>query len=171
MAPYLRERSPGRRAGMINGIHHIAISTPELNRSVRFYTDILGFELIGEYDWKVGDETMDQVMDLKGSSGKYMMLKKTNALLEIFEFATPAPSPVRGQRPVFECGISHISLDVVDLDAEYERLRAQGMSFHSPPMDFDHGALRATYGRDPDGNVIELIEYIDPDHPEALRYE
>ena len=53
-----------------------------------------------------------------------------------------------------------------DIDAEYERLQAAGMLFHCPPVDY--GTVKTTYGRDPDGNVIELQEIKSPDDPLAL---
>jgi catechol 2,3-dioxygenase-like lactoylglutathione lyase family enzyme len=72
-------------------------------------------------------------------------------------------------RPVCDHGITHICLDVVDIDTEYERLRAAGMTFHCPPQGV--GALRATYGRDPDGNVVELLEVKDAASPMRLNAE
>ena len=46
---------------------------------------------------------------------------------------------------------------------EYDRLLKNGVEFHSPPQNF--GQVKATYGRDCDGNVFELQEIIDPNHP------
>ncbi len=46
---------------------------------------------------------------------------------------------------------------VDDCQADYERLVAAGMDFHCPPMGGGTGA-KLTYGRDPDGNIIELLE-------------
>ena len=60
-------------------------------------------------------------------------------------------------RPVCDQGITHICLQVTDIDAEYARLSAAGMRFHCAPQTAP-GLCRATYGRDPDGNIVELIE-------------
>ena len=49
---------------------------------------------------------------------------------------------------------------------EYQRLRDAGMRFHSPPL--DAGPTRCCYGRDPDGNVVELLEFTRPDDPLRL---
>ncbi|HJP36347.1 MAG TPA: VOC family protein, partial [Gammaproteobacteria bacterium] len=61
------------------------------------------------------------------------------------------------RRPVCDHGITHLCLQVSDIDAEYERLKAAGMVFHCPPQAVGD-AIHATYGRDPDGNVVELLE-------------
>jgi predicted enzyme related to lactoylglutathione lyase len=65
-------------------------------------------------------------------------------------------------------GITHVCLDVTDLDAEYARLKAAGMTFHCPPQAIGMD-VRTTYGRDPDGNVIELQEVLSAESPIALR--
>jgi hypothetical protein len=70
-------------------------------------------------------------------------------------------------RPVCDHGITHLCLNVTDIDKEYERLNAAGMRFHCPPQHM--GALKATYGRDPDGNVVELLEVTDAKNPIALE--
>ncbi len=69
-----------------------------------------------------------------------------------------------------EHGITHICLDVTDVDAEYERLQAAGVTFHCPPQEFA-GVSKVTYARDPDGNVIELQEILQPSSPIALDLE
>jgi catechol 2,3-dioxygenase-like lactoylglutathione lyase family enzyme len=145
---------------MIRGIHHTAISTGDLQRSLAFYCDLLGFEKVFEGGWPAGIEVADDITGLSGSSAQLVMLRAGNAFIELFQYASPAPSPGNPNRPVCDHGITHICLDVTDVDAEYQRLTAAGMSFHCPPQDL--GGSRVTYGRDPDGNVVELQEILDP---------
>jgi glyoxylase I family protein len=151
---------------MIRGIHHTAISTGNLDRALKFYRDLLGFEVVFEFEWPTGTEPADQITGLKDSSARTAMLKAGNVLIEVFEYASPPPRPGDPRRPVCDHGITHICLDVVDIESEYERLKAAGMRFHCPPLDL--GIAKATYGRDPDGNVVELQEVIDKGSPMAL---
>ena len=151
---------------MIHGIHHAAISTPDLDRSLCFYRDQLGAEIVSEFAWPKGAEIADRIVGLKGSSARAIMLKLGNAMIEIFEYQSPEPRPGDPNRPVCDHGITHLCLDVTDIDSEYERLVAAGMRFHSPPQDL--GAIRAVYGRDPDGNIVELQEVIDRSSPVHL---
>ena len=63
--------------------------------------------------------------------------------------------------------------DVIDIDAEYERLRNNGMTFHGPPPtseELGSNHIRAIYARDPDGNIVELQEVIDPGVPFHLDH-
>ena len=55
--------------------------------------------------------------------------------------------------------LDHFCLQMTDIDAEHARLKAAGMVFHCLPQ--ARSGLRVTYGRDPDGNVIELLEVTD----------
>jgi catechol 2,3-dioxygenase-like lactoylglutathione lyase family enzyme len=142
---------------MIRGIHHTAISTGDLERSVRFYKDLLGFQEVFSSGWEVGTEMADKITGLQNSSARLVMLKANNAFIEIFQYATPRPKPGEAMRPVCDHGITHICLEVSNLDEEYERLKNAGMLFHCPPQEAGSG-IRATYGRDPDGNVVELLE-------------
>ena len=139
----------------IRRVHHIAISTPDLDRLVSFYRDVFGFEVIEEFEWEKGYEAADQVTGLKDSAAKAVMLKGGDFHMELFEFQSPPPKTLDPDRPVCDHGLTHFSFEVTDVQAVYDRLKKAGMRFHCPPEKLgDLGT--ATYGRDPDGNVIEL---------------
>ena len=142
---------------MIHGINHVAISTPDIERSLAFYRDLLGLEEVFRRNWEVGETIFDNITDLEDSAARIVMLKAGNACVELFEYQTPAPKPGEPRRPVCDHGITHLCLQVTAIEAEYERLKAAGMEFHCPPQDFGSD-IQATYGRDPDGNVVELLE-------------
>jgi catechol 2,3-dioxygenase-like lactoylglutathione lyase family enzyme len=152
---------------MINGVHHTAISTPDLERALGFYRDLLGFEVIYEGGWPLGTEAADAITGLEASSAKQAMLKAGNMMVELFQYETPAAAEADPRRPVCDHGITHLCFDVTDLDAEYARLSEAGMHFHCPPQQLGR-SMKSTYGRDPDGNVVELQEILNPDHPMAL---
>lgn len=151
---------------MIKGLHHASITTADLDRLRRFYCDLLGFEVAFEYAWDAGNAAADAIYGLRDSAVRMAMLHTANACLELFEFANPIGKPGDPQRPICDQGYTHICLQVADIDAEYRRLRAAGMEFNCPPQTMP-GLCSATYGRDPDGNIVELMEP-DPDGPFAI---
>ena len=142
---------------MIHGINHVAISTADIERLAAFYCDLLGFEEVFKLNWEVGNRALDSITGLRDSSARIVMLRNGNACLELFEYHTPTPRPGQIDRPVCDHGITHLCLQVSDIEQEYARLHAAGMVFHCPP-DTVGGGIWATYGRDPDGNVVELLE-------------
>ncbi|MEQ8718354.1 MAG: VOC family protein [Acidimicrobiales bacterium] len=154
----------------IRGIHHVAIATRDIDRLVAFYRDVVGFTVVAEGGWPRGSTLIDEIVGLENSSSRTAMLRAANTHIEIFEYSAPEPGPGDPHRLVHEPGYTHFCLDVTDIDAEYERLLAGGMTFHRPPP--APGELgpghRATYGRDPDGNVIELQETLDHSSPTYL---
>lgn len=141
---------------MLKGFHHAAISTPDLERALRFYRDVLGAEVVREFGWPRGAAAADAVTGLKGSAARAVMLRLGTSHLEIFEFSSPTPRPGDPDRPACDHGISHICLEVTDSRREHARLRAAGVRFHSEPQPQDGGFV--CYGRDPDGNILELLE-------------
>jgi len=142
---------------MIYGINHIAISTPNLERLAAFYCEQLGFEQVFTVNWDIGNVTYDNITGLRNSSARGLILKLGNACIELFEYRTPTSRLAVAMRPESDHGITHVCLQVTAIVAEYERLRANGMQFHSPPQTVG-GGIWAVHGRDPDGNVVELLE-------------
>ncbi|NOT53302.1 MAG: hypothetical protein HOP18_01735, partial [Deltaproteobacteria bacterium] len=64
---------------MIHGIHHTAISTSDMQRALRFYRDLIGFQEEWSSTWKVGTEVVDKIVGLKNSSAQVVMLKLGDA--------------------------------------------------------------------------------------------
>lgn len=153
---------------MIRGIHHVAINTPNLDRMVAFYRDVVGFEVVESTrgEWTSSPE-IDTIVGIKGSASKIVMLRAANAYIEMFEYQSPAARNTE-RLAASDHGYTHICLDVVDVQAEYERLSKNGMTFHAPPTAVEGGAIRTVYGRDPDGNILELQE-LSPSHDMAVQ--
>ncbi|KKW90131.1 VOC family protein [Sphingobium chungbukense] len=146
---------------MIRGIHHVAIATENLDTMLDFYVGLLGCEIVVRYDWDKGSHEADVVVGLKDSSTRHAMIKAGNAYIELFQYLTPPGRPPIRNRPVNDCGLTHICFDVVGVEAEYERLKAAGVYFNGPPQVLG-GMVHTIYGRDPEGNVFEIQEIIDP---------
>lgn len=150
---------------MLLGFHHLAIATADLDRLSAFYCDLLDFSVVHRGSWAMGSHEIDDMVGLKQSSARFAVLRCSNAYLEIFEYHSPKGRPGDVNRPVCDHGYTHFCLAVREIDAEYERLTAAGMRFHCRPHNGPGKPQRAAYGRDPDGNVIELIEILAEQHP------
>ena len=105
---------------------------------------------------------------MRDTSVRTALLRAGNTFVEIFQYRNPIGKGPERNRPACDAGLTHICFDVVDVDAEYERLKNAGVEFHTPPVDIG-GVVRTTYGRDPDGNIFELQEVTAPDLPLDLE--
>ena len=140
---------------MITGIHHVGVHVRDLDRMMTFYSEALGFEAIDQFEWE-DVEVVDRLIDVPGSAARGAMLRAGTCYLEMFEFKAPQPDSPEPKRP-YDKGYTHFCLDVTDIEAEYERLKGHGMTFGAPaPIDMGH--VKSVYGRDPEGNVIEIQE-------------
>ena len=141
----------------IKGIHHLAISVPNLQSARDFYCGVLGFEVAEEFDFGP-DEESERVTRVKGAAADVMMLRAGNVHVEIFEFKNDGVNQQDSDRPVCDHGFTHFALEVDgDIQAVYESLEQAGVQWHSPVVgDLEVEGYSVTYGRDPFGNVIEI---------------
>lgn len=145
---------------MIRGVHHVGVSVADLDRSIAFYRDLLGMTL--EFEGPFSGEQFDRILALEGAVGRVALLRAQDLQLELFQFLNPLPKAASVNRPVCNHGITHFCIEVDDVYTTYEALKTAGVVFHCPPLKFGPTTI-ATYGRDPDGNVFELLERSDVD--------
>lgn len=139
-------------------LSHAGLSVANLDRSVGFYRHVFNMRVVIQGPF--AGMQYESVLELRGAAGRAALLESEGSELqiELFEFAHPQPKPGDPQRLVCDHGITHFCIEVPDIDAEYRRMRAAGVIFHAPPVEFLPSRNKATYGRDPDGNVFELWE-------------
>ncbi|GGC27141.1 hypothetical protein GCM10011371_13400 [Novosphingobium marinum] len=151
---------------MIRGIHHIALNTGNFDRMQHFYGTTLGFEQVGDPHAWANDPTSDRAIGLRDSAARQVFFKAGNVYLELFEYTNPVARDGEALRPC-DRGYTHFAIDVQDIASEYARLSAAGMRFAAEePCDF--GPIKAVYGWDPDGNVIEIQQI---EESEAASFE
>lgn len=137
---------------MILGVHHPALAVPDMQKALDFYCGVIGFELVMEFDLPAG--VMETPFDIAKAACKVRMLSKGGTNLELFEFEDAEAGDEK--RPVNQIGITHFALKSDDVPGDYEKLSAAGVAFNTPVQ--GEAPSRWCYGRDPFGNVIELLE-------------
>lgn len=137
---------------MITQLEHAAVSVANLDRSVAFYRDLLGFQLIRILEPR-DDARLGIVAGLPGAKARIAHLQFGANLLEIFEYVAPRGQPVSHTQA--DHGFSHIGFRTDDAHGDYARLQAQGVEFISAPVEFRPGVW-VVYFRGPDGEICEL---------------
>ena len=137
-------------------MNHVAISVTNFEKAMEFYRNAFGLELAGPIVPFSG-AYFEQIMSVEKPEGRIGFMSNGSVQVELFEFTSPTPAPKHPNYPVSDHGITHFCVTVDDIDAEYERLKGMGVRFHCPVLTYASGT-RATYARDLDGNVFELVE-------------
>ncbi|MBK6286385.1 MAG: VOC family protein [Gammaproteobacteria bacterium] len=150
---------------MILGVNHVAIAVADMRGALDFYCGVLGFGVVMEAELPPGVETLNRALGIVNAACKVRMVRKGNSCIELFEFAEGEEGD--SARPVNRQGITHLALASDDFQTDYDRLAAHGVVFNAAP--FGASPQRFAYGRDPFGNVIELLEHASDDAI-ALRY-
>ncbi len=136
--------------------HHVALSVKDMNTALRFYRDLLGFEIDWEREHYSG-EAMSKVVGLETPDAHVVMLKGYGTRVELFKYNTPVGEDRGGKRQC-DFGLTHLAFSVKNIHQLYDRLSKAGVSFNCPPQNLRPGVW-ATYMRDFEGVTIELVEY------------
>ena len=130
---------------MLLGFDHVGITCSNLEKSVGFYRDLLGFS---------------EFFRARNSAGtEIVFLDAGGGMLELFEPNHPVETPAMDDS-MHHAGFRHISLRVDNVDETYKRLCDAGVEFRSPPKlpNISPTAVKLAFCKDPDGIVVELME-------------
>ncbi|HEY6397145.1 MAG TPA: VOC family protein [Solirubrobacteraceae bacterium] len=144
-------------------LHHTGYTVSDLERSLLFYRDLLGCEVVATQEKQGG-----YLAEIVGYSDAHVRMAHLRApesghIIELFQYLAPASEPSAGRRRLEprNVGTAHMCFVVSDLTATYDRLLAAGVEFVSPPVAIDTGINAggyALYLRDPDGIPMELFQ-------------
>ena len=133
----------------ITNIGHVALKVKDLDKSLAFYTEKMGFPEMFRLN---RDDGRVWLVYLRITDDQY---------LEIFPDAIEesAPGPETN-------GINHFCLAVEDIESAVHELGQKGVPLHLP-LKTGADNNRQAWVRDPDGNRVELMEM----RPEALQFK
>jgi glyoxylase I family protein len=148
----------------ISEIHHVALAVSDMERSIAFYRDILGFRKT--LDMPLGSPSLDRLLRMRpGTTGRSVIMQQGLSLVgevELVQFS-PAPSTPTPAKGAGGLGAFLLSFAVRDeeLADVYQRLLKQGIVCYSEPQVVElpkFGTMRAVIFEDPDGQMIELVQ-------------
>jgi catechol 2,3-dioxygenase-like lactoylglutathione lyase family enzyme len=132
----------------IRALGETVLRVKDLQRVKRFYTDVVGLDILREFDG---------IAFLKVSDG----YGGHTQIIGLFQESLPVPFPKDPRGPVHldSTSLHHFALEIDkgDFDAEHDRLRRLGIEVTT----FEHRwcRWRSLYVRDPEGNILELVCY------------
>jgi catechol 2,3-dioxygenase-like lactoylglutathione lyase family enzyme len=139
-------------------IRHTGIVVSDMERSLKFYRDLLGLKVSVDFCEK--GNYIDNVVGLQDTELRMVKLTTDDgSMIELMQFLShPVESPLKNK--IYDLGCSHVAFTVDDLDKEYQKLMDNGISFNCSPIISPDGYAKVTYCHDPDGISIELVEVL-----------
>lgn len=139
----------------IRSLSHVGVTISNFEKSVKWYYEKFGFRLIDEQI--LPKEQVNGLYNLYGLKDATVRLGILRApkggVVEIFEFK---PAQEKTELVWNRPGITHLTLDVKNVNKWYKRLSGMGVKFYSPPQ--KTGVNEWVFLEDPDGNLIEMID-------------
>ena len=151
--------STSRNELRIVSTDHTGITVSNLERSLAFWRDVLGFEF--SHTAHQQGEFAEEITGVEGAELKLAVLKTPGGhKIELLEYLAPADRKHANFRPC-DVGSVHVALLVEDLDAVLAKIAAAGWQATGKPQTLTKGpnaGKRAVYVRDPDGTTIEFMQ-------------
>lgn len=133
-------------AGVFVGLAHIQIGTKDLEKSIQFYVDNLGFKVINRSELTRPDGTTKMALVQLGS-----------CILELAQPAKPETvlEKTRGT-------IGHFAIEVTDINKAVAAVKAKGITLDRDVFTLENlfGGIRGAFLSGPSGESIELFEFI-----------
>jgi len=122
---------------------HTMLRVRDLERSLDFYTRLLGMNLLRRKDYPTGEFTLAFVGYGDEASNTVIELTHNWGQKEPYELGS---------------GFGHLAIGVPDIYGVCRRLEAEGVAIPRPPGPMKHGGSVIAFVEDPDGYKIELID-------------
>ena len=139
-------------------VRHIGITVNDLDKMLDFYGKLLGFSR-----QKIALESGDYIDNFSGMNDVSVTTAKLSngsddVLIELLKYHSHEGDDRESQ--LINRGITHFALTVDDLKSLYQSAVEEGIRFNAPPQTPPDGKALVTFCRDPEGNLIELVEVI-----------
>jgi catechol 2,3-dioxygenase-like lactoylglutathione lyase family enzyme len=138
-------------------VMHVGICVRDLEKSIRFYRDGLGFEEAGRLE--IDGEPTATMVGIPNLELRAIYLERDGFRIELLHYPTPGTVGPATPRPMNQPGLTHFAVRVSDLDAAIEKVESLGGQAMAETRirnpDFDAELLYVT---DPDGTRLELVQ-------------
>lgn len=144
-------------------LYHVGLTVSDLDRSVAFYSDIVGMKEESPVVEASG-QWMDTLKGRPGNRIRVAHLKLGDFMLQLVQYLAGGGEKLAlGHH---RTGNPHMSIFVDDVDEKREEIRAKGAGPTGPIVTIGTTGRRSFYTADPDGVPIEFMEKVARGLPE-----
>jgi len=140
---------------MIRNLAHTALSVSDMDRSLKFYRDILGMKVV--MDMTATDDKIGRIIGIKDSTCRIIHLYLNDGMLELFQYYTPKRKKTLSDHRQCDIGFTHIGFDVSDIENLVVKLKSHNIKILGELVEFRPG-VKVVYFSGPDGEICEFRE-------------
>ena len=145
----------------LSDLHHIGLTVSDIERSIEFYRDVLGMEIVGRRPSITADYVAQQTGydSVELSVASFRVNANSKQSLEVAQYLTHAGSPA--DTATNRAGNAHFCVVVDNLRDCYDELLAKNVRFKTEPVEITAGPNKGglvVYFFDPDNHVLELFQ-------------
>jgi catechol 2,3-dioxygenase-like lactoylglutathione lyase family enzyme len=144
-------------------VDSVGMTVADLDRAVRFYTEVLRFEPVAE--WEEVGKDYERLYGVFGARVRVARLSLGRESIELRQFLAPQGRPMPSDSRSNDRWFQHVAIIVSDMERAYATLRQHGATHGStapqtlPEWNADAGGISAFYFRDPDGHPLEVLHF------------
>ena len=140
-------------------IRHVGITVVDLEKSIYFYRDLLGFKI--EKSMNEKGKFIDKISGLKNVIVQTVKMSpplgnSNSAMIELLKYESHNSCIER--KNITQAGISHFAITVNNIKEIHEKLKKENIEFNCKPVLSDDGGATVTFCRDFENNLIEIVE-------------
>ncbi len=148
---------------LATAVDSVTIVVSDLDRSVDFYSKVLGFEKVREYE--VAGEAYEHLEGVFGLRMRGARMRLHSESIDLVQYLAPEGRPIPPDERSNDRTFQHVAIIVSDMDRAYARLREHGVRHASsgpqrlPDWNKNAGGIQAFYFKDPDGHALEILAF------------
>ena len=147
-----------KKRPLVSGFRHAGLIVKDLDISLKFYSEILGLDLIQRFT--DSSDYINTITGLTNGTAEFAKLRMLDgAVIELLTY--PSHPTKSHDLSIINVGIAHIALRVDSALHTYEALVGHGINVLSPPVLSSEGIAKVFFCLDPDGYRVEIVEMID----------
>jgi catechol 2,3-dioxygenase-like lactoylglutathione lyase family enzyme len=145
-------------------VESVGLTVSNLESSTRFFTDALGFTVVGA-PVELEGRPYELLHGVFGARVRTSRLRLGSEFIELTEYLAPRGRPYPVDTHGNDRWFQHIAIITSDMTTAYERLRSRGAAHAStapqrlPDWNPGAGGIQAYYFRDADGHFLEVLQF------------
>ena len=147
----------------VKAVDSIGITVSDIDRSVEFFTRVLGFEQVSEVE--VNGAEYEHLQGVFGLRMRIVRLRLGDEFIELTEYLAPRGRPLPVDSRSNDHWFQHIAIITGDMERAYQWLRKHKVEHAStgpqrlPDWNKNAGGIQAFYLKDPDGHALEILQF------------